>query len=58
MQKLQSDDAVADVASVTMPKPEAVRYVDMVCPHDGKVYPCYAWTVKALEDQGWKVPEK
>lgn len=36
-----------------VPESEPVKYVDMVCPHDGRTYPCYDWTVESLRALGW-----
>jgi hypothetical protein len=44
--------SIPDVPAEAVQEPE---YVLMKCPHDGQVYPCYAWTVEALTSQGWIV---
>lgn len=68
MLKQQSEAAAADqpmaagfipgtVTSIAAVIAERVTYVDMVCPHNREVYPCYDWMVDSLIAQGWTVQE-
>ena len=59
MPKQQSDfvPAVEPVAAPAGPAEPQVGYVDLVCPHDGRTYPCYDWCVDSLVAQGWEKPK-
>jgi len=56
----QQSDGVDDKVLVDVPAPEKApeAMVQLVCPHDGKTYPCYRWAAEAMTAIGWRLPEE